>query len=200
MELYGSITSPYVRKARILLLEKNIPCQFIIEGPGDAAGNVAKYNPLGKIPVLVRDNGEPLFDSPVIVEYLDSLSAPALIPPGGEERWQVLRWHALAQGMMDATVARLMETRRPAETRSMEFVAKQEQKVFAAMRFATEHLGTGEYLVGDRYTVADIAMGAALDYVDFRFTEQWHNEYPMLNRWAKKIIKRETFVVTAPVS
>lgn len=199
MELYGSITSPYVRKVRILLLEKNIPCQFIIEGPGAGEGNVAKHNPLDKVPVLVRDGGDSLFDSPVILEYLDSLSSPAMIPPISEERWQVQRWHALAQGLMDATVARMLESRRPVESRSNEVIAKQENKVMAALRFATEHLGTDDFLVSDRYTVADIAMGAALEYVDFRFTTQWRDEFPMLSRWAGKIAKREAFLVTAPV-
>lgn len=199
MQLYGSSTSPYVRKVRILLLEKNISCQFVIEGPGDPAGNVAAYNPLGKVPVLVRDNGESLFDSPVIMEYLDSLSAPALLPPLSEARWQVQRWRALAQGMMDATVSRLLEARRPVETRSQEAIAKQEQKVFAALRFATDKLGGNEFIVEDRYTLADIALGAALDYIDFRFTTEWHQEFPTLSRWVKNIAKREAFVVTAPV-
>jgi len=81
MKLYGSLTSPYVRKVRVFLKEKGLEHEFIIEGPGDAAGNVARLNPFGKVPVVVRDDGEVLFESPMIIDYLDGLPGPALIPP-----------------------------------------------------------------------------------------------------------------------
>ena len=91
MKLYGSLTSPYVRKVRVFLKEKGIAYDFVEEGPADAAGNVARLNPLGKIPTLVRDDGEVLFESAMIVEYLDSLKGAPLIPPPGEARWQALQ-------------------------------------------------------------------------------------------------------------
>lgn len=196
MQLYGSLTSPYVRKIRILIQEKRLPVEFIVEGPSDPAGHVSALNPLGKVPVLVRENGEALFDSPVIMEYLDHLSEPALIPPISEERWQALRWHALAQGIMDATVARLMETRRPPAQRSQESVAKQEHKIHNALRFAAERLPGSDALVGQRFSIADIAMGTALAYVDFRYSDAWHVEHAELSRWFAVLQARPSFLAT----
>jgi glutathione S-transferase len=118
MKLYGSLTSPYVRKCRVLIKEKALACEFVAGDVGAADSPVAALNPLGKVPVLERDDGSPLFDSPVVLEYLDSLKLPALLATSGEERWQMLRWQALADGIMDATVTRLLETRRPPEQQS----------------------------------------------------------------------------------
>ena len=94
MKLYGSLTSPYARKVRIFLMEKGIDCEFIAEGPSDPAGNVPRLNPLGKVPLLIRDDGEVIFDSPMIIEFLDDLTGHPLIPVG-KTRWQAQRWHAL---------------------------------------------------------------------------------------------------------
>ncbi len=129
MKLYGSPTSPYVRKVRVLLHEKNIACEFIVSDPWDKDSIVPQHNPLGKVPVLELDEGTPLFDSPVIVEYLDAQEGEPLIPRSGESRWQVLRWQALADGALDAVVTRLLETRRPPEKQSAETMAHQECKI-----------------------------------------------------------------------
>jgi len=196
MQLYGSLTSPYVRKIRILVHEKRLPVEFIAEGPSDSAGNIARLNPLGKVPVLVRENGEVLFDSPVIMEYLDHLTEPTLIPPVGEERWQALRWHALAQGLMDATVTRLMETRRPPAQQSQETVAKQERKIHNALQFAAARLPSSEFLVGKTLTIADIAMGTALGYVNFRYSSGWESEHTELSHWVAGMQARPSFLAT----
>src|SRR3569832_1084398 len=112
MKLYGTLTSPYVRKVRAFLHEKGLAHDIVIEAPSDAEGNVARHNPLGKIPVLVRDDGEVVFDSKMTIEYLVSVLGAPLIPPTGEARRQAQRWHALGQVIFDAVVARLMEPRR----------------------------------------------------------------------------------------
>lgn len=199
MELYGSTTSPYVRKVRVLLLEKDIPCQFIIEGPSDSAGNIGKLNPLGKVPVLVRDNGDVMFDSPVIMEYVDHLKTPALLPPPSEVRWLTLQWHSLAQGIMDATVGRLLEIRRSTEIQSPEAIIRHETKIDNSLKYAADRLGESEFFVGGRFSLADIVMATALDYVDFRYTDEWHTNHPSLHRWTQAITQRESFRVTAPM-
>ena len=198
MKLYGSLTSPYVRKVRVILIEKGIDYEFIMEGPSDAAGNVARLNPLGKVPVLVRGDGEVLFDSPMIIEYLDSLRGTPLIPPPGEARWQTQRWHALGQGIADATVTRLMETRRSAERQDPSVIQKQEGKIKAALGFAESHVKGGEYLSGPQLTVADIAMGVALGYVDLRYAHEWRSAHPKLAKWFATFSRRPSFVETAP--
>lgn len=198
MKLYGSETSPYVRKVRIFIKEKAIPCEFIVEGPADAAGNVAALNPLGKIPVLVRDTGDVLFDSPLIVEYLDSIKGDPLLPPTGEARWMVQRWHALAQGIMDAVIARMMEGRRPVEKQMPEVIAKQEAKVAAALQYADTTKKGANYLVGDRYSLADIALGVALEYIDMRYAQDWRGKYPRLAQWQSGMAQRPAFIETLP--
>ncbi len=190
MKLYGSLTSPYVRKVRAFILEKRLPVELVVEAPTDSAGNVARLNPLGKVPLLVRDDGEVLFDSPMIIEYLDSQGGSALLPPPGEARWRVQRWHALAQGMADATVARLMETRRAREKQDPGQIARQEGKIAAAMTFAQDHLGSGQFLRGDAFGIADIAMAASLEYIDFRYAHDWRSKYPRLAQWHAGVAER----------
>lgn len=198
MKLYGSETSPYVRKVRILIKEKNIPCEFIIEGPADAAGHVAALNPLGKVPVLLRDGGDVLFDSPMIAEYLDSLQGDPLLPLTGEARWVIQRWHALAQGIMDAVVARMLEGRKPAEKQTPEIIKKQEGKIDAALNYANVALKGAVYLVDDRFSLADIALGVALDYVDLRYPHDWRTRYPRLALWHMGMARRVSFMETLP--
>lgn len=198
MKLYGSLTSPYVRKARIMIREKNIPCEFVVADAWAADSPIPALNPLGKVPVLALDNGEVLFDSPVIVEYLDSLKAPALLPAAGAERWQVLRWGALADGILDAVVSRLLESRRPAAQQSTENIQRQEEKIARALDYTERHLRGGSWLMTDRFTVADLAIGVALEYTDFRFPHDWRSRHPRLGSWLAGIGARPAFVETLP--
>ena len=198
MKLYGSETSPYVRKVRIVIKEKGIPCEFIIEGPADAAGHVAALNPLGKIPVLLRDGGDVLFDSPMIVEYLDSLKGDPLLPAKGEARWLTQRWHALGQGVLDAVVTRLMETRKPADKQMPEVISKQEGKVAAALKYADAAKRGTTYLMDERFSLADIALGVALEYIDMRYPHAWRAQYPRLAQWQAGMAKRASFLETLP--
>ena len=198
MKLFGSETSPYVRKVLIVIKEKAIPCEFIVEGPADAAGNVAALNPLGKIPVLVRDAGDVLFDSPMIAEYLDSIKGDPLLPPVGEARWMVQRWHALGQGIMEAVIARMMEGRKPVEKQMQEVIVKQEAKVAAALKYADAAKKGANYLVNDRFSLADITLGVALEYIDMRYAQDWRGKYPRLAQWQAGMAKRAAFIETLP--
>jgi glutathione S-transferase len=196
MKLYGSLTSPYVRKLRALLTEKSIACEFIVQGAGDPGSLVPKLNPLGKVPVLVRDDGEAIFDSVVIAEYLDGLGGEPLLPPAGESRLFVQRYHALAQGIMDAVVARMLELRRPAGCQDPAVIAKQESKVAAAIDFAAAQKRGPAYLVEDRFTIADLALGVALEYVDFRYPHDWRGPHARLAHWLAGIGARPSFAET----
>ncbi len=198
MKLYGSFTSPYARKARILVKEKSIDCDFIEERPGEAGTRFSQLNPLGKVPVLEIDESNALYDSPVIVEYLDQLVGEPLIPVAGNVRWEVQRWHALADGIMDAVVARLLELRRPEQTRMDEAIEKQEQKIAAALVSLSAATKNREYLVGDHYSMADLAVGVALEYIDFRYPHDWRNQFPVLAFWLASISVRPSFKETVP--
>ena len=197
MKLYGSLTSPFVRKVRMVLLEKGLAHDLVVEGPADAAGNVARLNPLRAIPVLERDDGEVFFDSPMICEYIDSLNdKPRLYPASGEARWQALRWHALGQGMMEATVARFVELRKPADKQDAATVAKHTARISAALAFAAERVPASGFIAGNTIGIADITLAAALGYIDLRHAHDWRATHPQLASWFAPMSQRPSFVQT----
>ena len=198
MKLYGSLTSPYVRKIRILIAEKGVELDFVEANPTAPDSPIPAHNPLGLVPTLVRDDGFALFDSPVIAEYLDSMKMPALIPAAGEPRWQVLRWAALADGVLDQTVGRTMELRRPPAQQSVEVNKRREQKIARSLDFAEQNVGTGAYLAEGRLTMADIALAVALEYIDFRHPHDWRAARPRLAGWHEGLGARPSFVTTRP--
>lgn len=198
MRLIGSLTSPYVRKVRVMLKEKGIACEFVVENPHDAKTQVPQFNPLGKVPALELDNKKVLFDSVLLVEYVDSLKAPALIPASGDARWDVQRWHMLGQGIVDAVVARLLESRRPDAQRANEVIKRQEDKIARALTFADKAEKGRTYLVNDQFSLADIAFGLALEYIDFRYAHDWRKQYPRLANWLAGMSMRNSFAETIP--
>lgn len=195
MKLFASLTSPYARKVRICLIEKGLDYEFIVEAPSDPNANVVHLNPLGKVPLLQSDDGEVVFNSPMIVEYIDSLDSKSLVP-ATSRRLYVQRWHALADGIIDAVVARMLELRRDIKHQDQAIINKQELKVAAALRFADEHYQGAEFLEGNQITLADIAFGVALEYIDFRYSHDWRSNYPGLAEWLGKISQRPSFQAT----
>lgn len=197
MKLYGSLTSPYVRKVRILLAEKGIDYIFVESTPAPDNRELALVNPLGKVPALVLDDGQLLFDSSVHVEYIDQLCESAFIP-AGEGRWEVQRWHALGNGICDAVVARMLERRRSENCQSAELIARQEQKVRQALDYAEARVGEEPFLLGRAMSLADIALGVALEYIDLRYPHPWREQRPRLTAWLGPISARSAFQQTAP--
>jgi glutathione S-transferase len=201
MKLIGSLTSPYVRKVRIVMAEKKLDYQFVLEDPwaGDA---VLKSNPLGKVPCLVVEGVEAIFDSRVIVEYVDTLSPVGrLIPPSGRERVEVRTWEALGDGALDAAVAaRLEKTWAPREGfRSQAWIDRNMSRVAASLKAMSQGLGDRAWCSGNHFSLADIAVGCALGYLDFRFPEiDWRGDYPNLSRLATRLATRPSFVDTLP--
>lgn len=198
MKLYGSLTSPYVRKARILIREKSLPCEFVVADAWAADSPIPALNPLGKVPVLALDNGDALFDSPVIVEYLDSLQAPALLAAAGAARWDMLRWQALADGVLDAVVTRLLESRRPEAQQSADNLRRQEEKIARSLEYIARRLGNDPWLVADRFTLADLVVAVALEYTDFRYPHDWRGRHPRLGQWLAGVSARPSFIETRP--
>lgn len=202
MKLIGSLTSPYVRKVRVVLAEKKLDYQFVLE---DVWGNdqILTSNPLGKVPCLVMDGGEAIFDSRVIVEYVDTLSPVGkLIPPSGRERVEVRTWEALADGLLDASIAARLEAvwpGRTAEQRSAAWIERQLGRVHSALRAMSQGLGDKPFCVGIHMSLADIATGVALGYLDYRFPElDWRAAHPNLLRLFDKLATRPSFTDTLP--
>ncbi|GAB4176514.1 MAG: glutathione S-transferase [Rhodocyclaceae bacterium] len=200
MKLIGSRTSPYVRKVRIVLAEKKIDYEFVEQSPSAPDSIVPRYNPLGKVPVLLLDDESTLFDSRVIVDYLDN-SAPnnRLIPTSNRERAQVRRWEALADGVCDAAALIVMESRRPEGERSASWIEHQRGKILRGCRAMSEELGEQPWYHGPSVSLADIAIGVSLGYLAFRFADiDWRAEYPNLARLYQKLAQRPSFADTAP--
>lgn len=200
MKLIGSLTSPYVRKTRIVLAEKHIGYNFELEAPWDADSHVPDYNPLGKVPILIMDDGTSLFDSRVIVEYLDNINPVSrLIPESNRHRIMIKRWEALADGICDAAAAMFLERKRPEAKQSAEWITRQQRKVNRGLEAAAHELSDKKWCDGNIYTLADIALGCALGYLAFRFPEiEWRTTFPNLAELSDKLEKRPPFIETAP--
>lgn len=206
MKLIGSLTSPYVRKVRIVMAEKKLDFQLVLE---DVWGSdaIMKMNPLGKVPCLVMEGQDSItgavFDSRVIVEYVDTLSPVGkLIPDRGRERCEVRTWEALADGIMDAGVLLRLErtwAHRSDEQRSPAWMDRQLGKVHAGLAAMSAGLGDKTWCSGNHFSLADIAVGCALGWLEFRFPEiNWRETYHNLGRHMDKLSQRQSFIDTVP--
>jgi len=201
MKLYGSPGSPFARKVRIVLAERGIPCEYIVQRPSAPDSPIPQWNPLGQVPTLIRDDGRGLYDSAVIVEYLDTLgTAPRLIPEAMDQRFEVKRWQALGDGIAEATVHINHEYREPKDKqRGQDWFRRQRAKIDRGLAVMEKDLGTNEFCYGGRFTLADIAAGFALDYLDLALDEvKWRDAHPALTRLHERLAKRESFRSTMP--
>jgi len=201
MKLLASKTSPYARKVRVLLAEKQLAFEFVEESAWNAGTTVPRYNPLNKVPVLVTDDGNCLFDSSVIAEYLDPLGAPSFIPPAGIERALVRRDEALGNGIADAGIAIFLEKKREAPRQDPAWIARQRDKVEAGIEALARELGGKAYLRGDTITLGDVACACALLWLEFRLPEiAWRPRHAELERWIARLEARPSFAKTRPAA
>ena len=203
MKLIGSPASPYARKVRVVMAEKKLDYQYVINDVWAADCAIVESNPLGKVPCLVMEGGEAVFDSRVIVEYLDTLSPVGkLIPAQGRERAEVKTWEALADGLLDAALLVRMELvfkGRTEEQRCQSWIDRQMGKINAVLKAMSTGLGDKPFCSGVHFSLSDVAVGCALGYLDFRFSEiAWRESYPNLNKLNEKLVLRPSFIETAP--
>lgn len=203
MKLIGSNTSPYVRKVRIVMAEKKLDYQFVEEDVWAAGSTMADSNPLGKVPCLVMEGGEAVFDSRVIVEYLDTLSPVGkLIPVQGRERAEVKTWEALADGLMDAAILARLEATWSGRTeaqRSQAWIDRQMGKIHATLKAMSTGLADKSFCSGVHFSLSDVAVGCALGYLDLRFAQiDWRGSYANLARLQEKLVQRASFIETFP--
>jgi glutathione S-transferase len=201
MKLFGTHTSPYVRKVRMVLAEKKLDYELVLEDVSAADTKIQEVNPLGKVPCLVMEDGSALYDSRVIVEYLDTLTPVGkLIPPSGRERAEVKCWEALSDGVLDAAIlVRLEETKRAAAQQSSDWKRHQMGKVQAGLEAMSTKLANKPFCNGNQYSLADIAVSTALGWLSFRFPQiDWRDAYPNLGRLYDKVSERPSFKETLP--
>ncbi|HOY85995.1 MAG: glutathione S-transferase N-terminal domain-containing protein [Methylotenera sp.] len=202
MKLFYTVNSPYARKVRIVALEKRIQIGLLEVVLADPDCPVKQYNPLGKVPVLVLPDGESLYDSRVIVEYLDNRTPLAhLIPQDLTAKIKVRRWEALADGVCDAAVSVMLEQRKPEAQQSSAHIEKQFDKVTRGLNVLNLDLAKKKWCVNEKFSLADIALGCALGYLDLRVAHlNWQESYPNLAKHYSVLVKRASFKQTMPVA
>lgn len=195
MKLLYTPRSPYARKARVVAFEKGIKLELVSEDLVNKSPDLVQANPLGKIPTLILDNGQTIFDSPVICEYLDSiLPKPALIPKAPEKRFAVLTLAAAADGLMDVTVAMFMEKVRHPKDFNAAFIAANEATVKRSFVYFEER---GDQL--KELNIASIGLASAIGYLNFRMPQLWSAaDHPKLARWYEELSKRPSMQETVP--
>ena len=201
MKLLGSPGSPYARKARIAMIEKQVSCEFVADRPSAPGSQVPLHNPLGKVPVLVRDDGRALYDSVVIAEYFDHLgTGPKLVPEKFDDRIEVKRLEALGDGLTDCIVA-LTHDSRFTDTcdKNADWYQKQLKKIERTLAALQSEIGAREFCYGSAFTLSDISAGCGLGYLDRAYASyDWRGKYPGLKRYADKLFARASFAVTLP--
>ena len=196
MKLLCTKRSPYARKVRVTALEKGIALDLVEVDLAQKSAQLTQANPVGKIPALIMESGEALVDSPVICEYLDVLRpVPALIPPSGEERFRVLQWQALADGLMDVTVALYLERLRHPKDLNQTFIDSQEEAIARTLTFFDASTKAFSGL-----SLASIAVACAIGYLNFRLAGlNPEGKYPLLQSWYDQFSKRPSMAATIPV-
>ena len=203
MKLLGSFASPYTRKVRVVLAEKRIECDLELVDVQPIDNPVNAHNPLGKIPALLLDDGTALYDSRVIVEFLDAVSPLSrLIPDDTRPRAAVRRWEALADGVLDAGLLVRYESLRDKRERSGAWTDKQLARLRRGLAHMSADLGERAFCHGERYSLADIAVGCCVGWLGFRRPGEvdWHAQYPPLAQHYRKLMERPAFAETVPAA
>ncbi len=202
MKLIIATPSPFARKVRVALREKKINFNEIIDVPWNTNTITIAHNPLGKIPILLLKNKKPLFDSKVIIQYLDHYKPkPIFYPKNLSENVSARLIETLADGICDAIVLVFLENSRNESLRSLKWIKRQEKKIFEGINYLANHLENKEYLVGNYFNIADVCAISCLEYIDLRFTKfNWKSEYPNLEKYWKFHKDRKSFQETRPIA
>lgn len=200
MKLIGSLTSPYVRKIRVMLLEKSLPFELIVDSPWEPSTHVTDFNPLGKVPALVTDDGETFFDSNIIADYLELLGAePRFLPEDPSVALRIRQLVMLADGICDAGVAIFLERKRATDKQNAEWILRQQGKVARGLDALETRAAGAPWLVGEAFSLADVAAACMLLWLDFRVgTVSWRDSHPALVALVDKLAARPSFVKTVP--
>ena len=201
LKLISATPSPYARKVRIALAEKGIPFELITEVPWDSTTATPRHNPLEKLPVLILEDGSSVYESRYILEVIEAKwPDPPMLPAGIDGILAARKVEVIADGICDACVLLFWERHRAPEQQSAEWIARQRRKVDGGLRALAELAGDRDWLVGDRFGLAEIATGTVLRYLDVRFPEHpWRQQYPNLVALSARLEARRSFAGTVPV-
>ena len=199
MKLLGTNTSPYVRKARLVLLEKNIPHTYLVDAPREPGSQVVRANPLARIPALILDDDSCVFDSAVITDYADTLNDTLILIPRNDAKARMLvkRGEALADGIMDSAVVVRNEVLRPASAQDAATITRHNDAISRALAHVASELGERQWWVGNSISLADLALVSALVYLDLRQAERdWRGAHPNIAAWFDRMSAGESVRIT----
>ncbi len=201
LKLISATPSPYARKVRIALAEKQIPFDLVTEVPWDKTTMTPKYNPLEKLPILILDDGSSIYESSYIMQWLE-LKHPEtpLLPADIDGKLAARRLEVLCDGVCDAFVLSFFERHRPAAQQSAEWLARQQRKIDGGVAEMARLVGTAKFAVGDTFGLGDIAVGTAVGYLAVRWPEyDWKGQHPNLAAYSAALEQRSSFAATRPV-
>jgi glutathione S-transferase len=200
MQLIGSYTSPYVRKIRVLLLEKGLPFSFLEDIPWNEDSKATHYNPLGKVPILIDENGSVWYDSQIIAQYIESRhTMKPLMPAGPIAAVEVRQLETLADGITEAGIAIFLEKKRETIQQNPAWITRQQGKINRGLDTLENKLDGVVWLHNDSFSLADIAAGALLSWLDLRLPGlDWRKNRPKLGEFAERLFARESFKMTTP--
>ena len=202
MKIIIATPSPYARKVRVVLREKKINFEEIIDIPWNKDTLTFNLNPLGKIPILLRTENEPLFDSKVIIQYLDYYEPnPLFYPMNVEENISARLIETVADGICDSIVLLFLENSRKKALRSKSWIRRQEEKIFEGIKYLSNYLDEKKYFVGNYFNIADVCGFSCLEYLDLRFPKlKWRDKYPNLKTYWNIHKDRQSFKETIPLA
>jgi glutathione S-transferase len=198
IRLISATPSPFARKVRIALIEKGIPFELTTEVPWNSDTTLPTHNPLEKLPVLIPDDEEAVYDSRFILAWLEArYPAPAMFPADPEALLAARRIEVIADGICDAVILTLFERQRGAP--SEPWLARQRRKIDGGVAALAARCSGRRFAVGDAFGLADIAAGSALGYLAVRLPEKdWRAEHPELVGYAEALFARPSFASTQP--
>ncbi|MDC0361143.1 glutathione S-transferase N-terminal domain-containing protein [Alphaproteobacteria bacterium] len=201
MKLLSATPSPYARKVRIALAEKGLDFELVTEVPWNEGTSTPAYNPLEKLPVLILDDGGTVFESDFILEWLEAKYPTfALLPADPDQRLAARRFEVVADGVCDAFVLYFFETMREASKQSQPWMDRQMRKIDGGVADLANHVPADGFCVGDQFTIADIAVGTVMLYLDVRFPDyNWRAAHPALAAAVDRLATRPSFAATKPV-
>jgi glutathione S-transferase len=201
-KLLSATPSPYARKVRIQLAEKGIPFELITEVPWNSDTQTPRWNPLEKLPVLIGEDGQGVFESRYIGEWIELKHPdPPLVPTDVDGILAVKRHEVIVDGACDALILMIWENSRDEDKRSPPWIERQRRKVDGALRELSRMLGDQEFCHGGRFGMADVATGTLLGYMTVRWPQiEWRQRHPNLAAFSDRMEQRPSFAATRPVA
>lgn len=201
MQLISATPSPYARKVRITLAEKGVPFELVTEVPWNSTSATPKHNPLEKLPVLILDDGSSVYESRFILEWIEAkYPEPPMLPGNIDGKLFARQVEVVVDGVCDACVSLFWERHRDPDKQSAEWKARQMRKVDGGLKALAEWVGDREFIVEDRFGLADVATGTLCRYLDVRFADlPWRDTHPNLAAYSDRIERRPSFAETVPV-